>query len=387
MSKPVSRVSNAFVPGPLAEFAGGVRQWLLEQGYTPLTTVPQLQLMAHVSRWLDRGGLAAGRLAIGQAERFLAAHHAAGYQRPKSLAGLRPLLDYLGGLGVLPPEPPEPPPDGARALVSAFAEYLRAERGLAPVTVAAYSSRAGRFVARCAPDGDPGVITPADVMAAVLEEASGLSAGAGQHLAAALRAFLRYCHVQGLVAADVSAAAMAVTGRRTSLLPRGLDPGQVAALLGACDRGEPAGRRDYAVILLLARLGLRGGEADRLPLPADAGAAIAAWLRDGRPAVAFREVFTTVIAPVRPLTREAVGCIVRRTAVRAGLPAFGAHRLRHTAACAMVGARVPLAGIGQVLRHRNLTVTAGYARVDLARLRPLARPWPGASAAPEGEAR
>src|SRR5229473_522861 len=216
MSKPVSRVSNAFVPGPLAEFADGFRQWLLEQGYTPLTTVPQLQLMAHVSRWLDRGGLAAGRLAIGQAERFLAAHHAAGYQRPKSLAGLRPLLDYLGGLGVLPPEPPEPPPDGARALVSAFAEYLRAERGLAPVTVAAYSSRAGRFVARCAPDGDPGVITPA----------------------------------------DVSAAAMAVTGRRTSLLPRGLDPGQVAALLGACDRGEPAGRRDYAVILLLARLGL-----------------------------------------------------------------------------------------------------------------------------------
>src|SRR6266851_4186977 len=158
MSKPVSRVSNAFVPGPLAEFAGGFRQWLLEQGYTPLTTVPQLQLMAHVSRWLDRGGLAAGRLAIGQAERFLAAHHAAGYQRPKSLAGVRP------------PEPPEPPPDGARALVSAFAEYLRAERGLAPVTVAAYSSRAGRFVARCAPDGDPGVITPADVMAAVLEE-------------------------------------------------------------------------------------------------------------------------------------------------------------------------------------------------------------------------
>src|SRR6266849_2146519 len=173
----------------------------------------------------------------------------------------------------------------------------------------------------CAPDGDPGVITPADVMAAVLEEASGLSAGAGQHLAAALRAFLRYCHVQGLVAADVSAAAMAVTGRRTSLLPRGLDPGQVAALLGACDRGEPAGRRDYAVILLLARLGLRAGEAarlrlddigwrsaeievrgkggqlDRLPLPADAGAAIAAWLRDGRPAVAFREVFTLVMAP------------------------------------------------------------------------------------------
>jgi site-specific recombinase XerD len=407
MGKPVSRVANAFVPGPLAEFAGGFREWLLDQGYTPLTTVPQLQLMAHVSRWLDRERLVAGGLAGRPAERFLAAHHGAGHQRPKSVAGLRPLLDYLDGLGVLPPEPP---PDAARALVSAFAEYLRAERGLAPMTVAAYSSRAGRFVARCAPDGDPGVITPADVMAAVLAEASGLPAGAGQHLAAALRAFLRYCHVQGLVPADVSAAAMAVTGRRTSLLPRGLAPGQVAALLGACDQGEAAGRRDYPVILLLARLGLRAGEAarlrlddigwraaeievrgkggqrDRLPLPADAGAAVAAWLRDGRPAAGFREVFTTVIAPVRPLTREAVGCIVRRAAVRAGLPAFGVHRLRHTAACVMVGARVPLAGIGQVLRHRSLTVTAGYARVDLGRLRPLARPWPAAPAVQEGEA-
>ncbi len=264
MGKPVSRVVNAFVPGPLAEYAGGFRQWLLEQGYTPLTTVPQLQLMAHVSSWLDREGLAADSLGREQAGRFLADHHAAGHQRPKSLAGLRPLLGYLGGLRALPPEPPEPPPDAAAALISVFAEYLRAERGLAPMTVAAYSSRAARF------------------------------------LAAALRAFLRYCHVQGLVAADVSAAAMAVTGQWTLLLPRGLEPGQVTALLGACDRDEPEGRRDYAVILLLARLGLRAGEAarlrledidwrageigvrgkggqfDRLPLPADAGAAIAA---------------------------------------------------------------------------------------------------------------
>ncbi len=410
MGKPKSRVVNAFVPGPLEQHADGFRQWLLEQGYTPLTTVPQLQLMAHVSRWLDRETVAVAAFTGPEAERFLAAHHAAGHVAPKSPAGLRPLLGYLGGLGVLPPESPQPPPDAARALVSAFAEYLRAERGLAPMTIAAYSARVARFVARYVPDGDPGAIRPADVTAAVLADATGLSAGAGQHLAAALRAFLRYCHVQGLVCADVSAAAMAVTGRRTSMLPRGLAPGQVAVLLGACDRDEPAGRRDYAVIMLLARLGLRAGEAarlrlddiawrageievrgkggqrDLLPLPADAGAAVAAWLRDGRPAVPFREVFTTLIAPVRPLTREAVGCLVRRAAGRAGLDPFGAHRLRHTAACDMVAARVPLARIGDVLRHRSLTVTASYARVDLGRLRPLARPWP-VPAAPEGQAR
>jgi integrase len=154
--------------------------------------------------------------------------------------------------------------------------------------------------------------------------------------------------MQGLIASDVSAAAMAVTGRRVTMLPRGLEPGQVAALLAGCDRGRPDGRRDYAVILLLARLGLRAGETARLrlddinwrageigirgkggrhdvlPLPADAGAAIAAWLRDGRPAVAFREVFTSAHAPARPLAVSSAGRIVRhaaRTGCATRLPA------------------------------------------------------------------
>jgi integrase/recombinase XerD len=409
MGKPKSRVCNAFVPGPLGRYAPGFRAWLLDRGYTPLTTVPQLQLMAHVSRWLEREGLAAAGLTGQEAGRFLAARRAAWGRNPRHPSGLRPLLGYLGGLGVIPPEPPAPQ-DAASVLIGEFAEYLRSERGLAPVTVGAHSSRAARFLARYAPDGDPAVIAPGDVTSAVLADASGLSAGAGQHLACALRAFLRYCHVRGLVAADVSAAALAVTGRRTTMLPRGLEPGTVGALLAACDRGEPAGRRDYAVIVLLARLGLRAGEAARLrlddvswrageigirgkggrydvlPLPADAGAATAAWLRDGRPAVSFREVFTTLTAPTRPLTREAVGFIVRRTCARAGLEPFGPHRLRHSAACAMIGAKVPLAGIAQAMRHRSHGVTAIYARAGVDRLRPLARPWPGTPALPEGEA-
>lgn len=409
MGKPKSRVCNAFVPGPLEQYAPGFRAWLLARGYTPLTTVPQLQLMAHASRWLEREGLTAGGLTEERAGRFLAERRAAA-RWPGKLSGLRPLLDYLGGLGVLPPEPPEPPRDAAAVLISEFAEYLRSERGLAAMTIGAYSSRAARFLGRYAPDGDPAVIVPGDVTGAVLADASGLSAGAGQYLACALRAFLRYCHVRGLVTADVSAAALSVTGRRTTMLPRGLEPGQVEALLAACDRDEPAGRRDYAVILLLARLGLRageparlrlddinwrageigirgkGGQYDVLPLPADAGAAVAAWLRDGRPAVSFREVFTTVTAPTRPLTREAVGFIVRRTCARAGLEPFGPHRLRHSAACAMIGAKVPLAGIAQAMRHRSHGVTAIYARAGTDRLRPLARPWPGTPARPEGEA-
>jgi integrase/recombinase XerD len=145
MGKPKSRVVNAIVPGPLEQYAPGFRSWLLDKGYTPLGMVPKLQLMAHVSRWLEREGLTASGLTEQEAARFLAARHAAGTRWPKSLAGLRPLLDYLGGLGVLPPEPPAPPRDAAAVLIAEFTEYLRSERGLAPMTVAAYSSKAARF--------------------------------------------------------------------------------------------------------------------------------------------------------------------------------------------------------------------------------------------------
>ena len=213
MGKPKSRVGNPIVPGPLGQYAPGFRSWLLGNGYTPLGTVPKLQLMAHVSRWLEREGLTVSGLTGQEAGRFLAARHAAGTRWPKSTAGLRPLLCYLGGLGVLPPEPPAPPPDAAAVLIAEFTEYLRSERGLAPMTVGAYSSKAARFLARYAPGGDPAVITPGDVSAAVVAELSGgRSASAGQYFACSLRAFLRYCHVRGLVGADVSAAALGRSG-------------------------------------------------------------------------------------------------------------------------------------------------------------------------------
>src|SRR5260370_22963408 len=165
MGKPKSRVCNAFVPGPLEQYAPGFRSWLLDKGYTPLGTVPKLQLMAHVSRWLERGGLTVSGLTGQEAGPFLAARHAAGTRRPKSLAGLLPLLGYLGVLGVLPPEPPAPPPDAAAVLIAEFTEYLRSERGLAPMTVGADSSKAARVLARYAPRGEPAAITPRDVAA------------------------------------------------------------------------------------------------------------------------------------------------------------------------------------------------------------------------------
>jgi integrase len=178
---------------------------------------------------------------------------------------------------------------------------------------------------------------------------------------------------------------------------------QVRGLLDSCDRSRTAGRRNYAVLLLLARLGLRAGEVaalrlddidwragqfvvrgkgsrlERLPLPVDVGEAIAAYLEQGRPRTRRREVFLSLDASVRGLGYMAVSSVVRRACQRAGIPPQGAHRLRHTLAVDMMAAGASLPEIGQVLRHRTVSATAVYARVDLDRLRTIAQPWPAGS--------
>ena len=193
---------------------------------------------------------------------------------------------------------------------------------------------------------------------------------------------------------------------RLAGLPKALEPAQVAALLASCDPDIAAGRRDFAMLTMLARLGLRAGEvaaltledidwrageitvcgkgnrAGRLPLPADAGEAIAAYLRDGRPAPfeGDRRVFLRVRAPHRGLTTGGVTEAVFSAGRRAGIGPVHAHRLRHSAATAMLRAGAPLTEIGQVLRHRRLLSTAIYAKTDLTALRTLARPWPAGGA-------
>ncbi|MFI6497887.1 site-specific integrase [Nonomuraea typhae] len=402
MDGPKSKIEDVRVSGPLALFAGGFRVALLGAGFTPLSTVVQLRLMAHLSRWMDAAGLAAADLTADRTEEFLAARRAAGYRGLRTRRALAPLLGHLGAQDVLPPEEPLPPVTRAAALLAEFERYLLAERGLAAMTTEAYVRRARWFLESCAPDGDLSGITPADVTGAVLAECASKSVGAGQYYVASLRALLRFGHVQGLIGEDLSAAALSATGRRSSRLPNGITEDEGRRLLAACDRRRPVGLRDYAVLVTLLRLGLRAGEVaalrledldwragemvirgkgrreDQLPLPADVGEAIAAYLQRGRPAAASRAVFLTVTAPTRPLTRRSVGCLVRHASVRAGMIPIGPHRLRHTTACVMVAAKVPLSEIGQVLRHHSPGSTSNYARVDVDQLRALARPWPAA---------
>jgi integrase len=244
-------------------------------------------------------------------------------------------------------------------------------------------------------------LTAADVTGFVLAACPGRAVGSAKLIVCALRSLLRWLHLTGTVPMSLAGAVPSVAGRRLSGLPKGLEPGQLRRLLASCDRRTPTGLRDYAILLLLARLGLRAGEvarlglddldwrhgeigvlgkgnrAERLPLPAEVGAAIVGYLRRGRPDTAQgRSVFVRVHAPHRALTSGGVTMVVFDAAQRAGLGRMHAHRLRHTAATAMLRAGSPLAEVGQVLRHRSALTTAIYAKVDRDALAVLARPWP-----------
>lgn len=402
MARPMSRVTKVHVEGPLAPFTAAYRKRLQESGYTPLTIVNELRQVAHLSRWMAGAGLAPAELSVERLEEFLAPRRIEKGHRSCSFKGLVVLLEVLIEQEVLK-EASVPAASGHEVLLARFHTYLLSERGLAGCTTVAYVARARRFLGGLA-EGDLADLASGDVIRAVQHEAATVSVGSTQYFIAGLRSFLRFCFVDGLVDADLSAAALSVTGRRRSLLPKGISGVDAVSLLRSCDRRRSEGRRDYAVLLMLLRLGLRAGEVaglslddvdwrageivvrgkgrreDRLPLPVDVGGALVGYLQRGRPKTTRREVFLRSLAPVGPLGRGGVSSIVRRACRRAGIAPVGAHCLRHTLATTLVAAGVSLPEIGQVLRHRSTTSTAIYARVDLETLRGLAQPWPGGEA-------
>jgi site-specific recombinase XerD len=402
MAGATSRISRVLVTGPLAPFGEDYRRELRERGYTERSAVNEVRQVARFSRWLQAGELSVSDLSAGRVEEFLGWQRAVGRHRSQwSRPGLVCLLDVLRELGVLAAGEPVRADSPAEVLLAGFGRYLAAERGLAAGTVRGYVSHARRFL-----DGLPAGtglagVCARDVIEAVLRESAAVSVSATQFYVAGLRSFLRFCFIERQVPVDLSQAALPVTGRRRSSLPRGIAKADARALLDSCDRRSALGRRDYAMLVTLLRLGLRAGEVarlrlddidwragelvvrgkgarqDRLPLPAEVGRAIACYLRRGRPASGRREVFLQARAPFRPIAPGTVSSTVRRACRRAGVTEVGAHRLRHTVACEMVAAGVPLADIAQVLRHHSLQTTALYGRVDLDRLRALAAPWPG----------
>ncbi|HUH72464.1 MAG TPA: site-specific integrase [Mycobacterium sp.] len=283
-----------------------------------------------------------------------------------------------------------------------FRVWLGQERGLSPETVRCYGKQGRTFLGQLPRPLDISVqqLDSGQVVSVVVGYCRDRNTGSAKVMVTALRAFLRFLHVSGHTLTALVAAVAAVAGWRLASLPRGLDAAVVARLLECCDRTTIVGRRDYAMLTMLARLGLRGAEAtalklgdidwrsgeitvhgkgnrvDRLPVPVDVGEAIVAYLTNGRPTCGMRALFCTVGAPYRPLTAAAVRQVMARACQRAGQQRVGAHRLRHSLATDMLRAGASLPEVGQILRHRSELSTAIYAKVDENALRPLARPWP-----------
>jgi integrase/recombinase XerD len=385
----MSHPSRVKIIGPLVPYAAGFRAELESQGYRHHPVGDQLHVMAHLSRWLERHSVEVGELTPERVEEFLVARRAEGYTLWLSAKGVAPLAGYLRGLGVMPIPENVVAVTAAERCLESFRTYLVEERGLSAGTVIVDVRIAGLFLAT-RPADDLGLerLTPAEVVAFVKEQCEQRGAA---YVTAGLRAFLRFCHLSGRAPRSLVGAVPKVASWRLAGLPKAVDPEIVKALLTSCDRRSTYGRRDFAVLLLLSRLGLRAGEVtalrledidwrageilvrgkgpklEPLPLPADVGEAVAAWLKRGRPSCAAREVITRVRAPHGPLTSGGIAAIVEAACTRAAVAHLGPHRLRHTAATEMLRA-----GAG---------LTAIYAKVDRAGLRQLASPWP--AAAPE----
>lgn len=389
--------------GPLQPYGVGFEERLVGEGYSADSVSRMVRLMVHLSRWLDQRRLGSADLTSERARQFLRSRRAAGYAHPVSMAGLAPLLGYLRELGALSIAEPELGP--LDVLVRKYRTYLLDERGLSErASVPHYVEVARCFLVHRAVK-DPSelrLLTGGEVSGFLLAETRRCSIGTAKTIVTRLRAFLRYLEVAGLTANGLVGAVPSVASWQLTGVPQAITADEVSALLGSCDQSRPIGRRDFAILHVLARLGLRaaeaaalqltdidwrageisvqgkGGRQEVLPLPWDVGEAIAEWLEDGRSGSVDRAVFTRVLAPHRGLSDRAVSGVVRQACQRAGLAPMGSHRLRHTVATETLRAGGGMAEVAQLLRHRSLAATAIYAKVDRRALSVVAQPWPGA---------
>lgn len=392
--------------GPLGAYVDDLALQLSEEGYARASVRYALQLVADLGRWMARCKIVATQLISEHLDRYLDYRSRHRHCRPGDAAIVGRLLKLLREKGIVATATPiERTP--AQQLEEEFRQYLERERRLAPATVFLYLPFARRFLAECFADGELRLngLRASDVVRFVQQEAARLHhPKRAKLMTSALRSFLQYARYRGLINIDLRSSVPTVANWSMASLPRALSSDDVQCLLTHCDRHTATGCRNWAILLLLARLGLRAGEVvgltlddldwdrgelcirasggnfDRLPIPQDVGAALADYLRRLRPACSCRQVFVRMKAPHRGFASSVAICsIVRRALERAGLnPAHkGAHLLRHSVATHLLRQGASLAEIGELLRHRNQQTTMIYAKVDLDLLRPLALPWPG----------
>ena len=367
----------------------------------------RLRLVAKFDLWLLRRQQRLWRLDEQTVDRFLARLHR---KCPSHIRGapsaLRLLLQFLRDAGVVAPKPASIASSPAERLADEYRLFLREERGLDRATIYNYSRHIDRFLFEHYGVGRVNLrsIRAADITTFVREQAPRRGRGWAAQMVTGLRSFFRFARYRGRIATDLSAVVPPVANWALAGLPKHLPKGAVQRVLGACERSTVQGKRDYALLLLLARLGLRAGEIvalqlddidwanaelavrskkgagwAKLPLPVDVGRAVARYLAV-RPRSAYRNVFVRDYAPYTPFVASGpVSVLVRKAIERAGVKSArtGAHVFRHTLATEMLRRGASLDEIGRVLRHRDPDSTAIYAKVDLDALRQLALPWPG----------
>ena len=386
----------------LSSFAVALR----EDGYASVTMQSKLGLLFDFAHWLGRRGICVRELNECHAVAFVRRRQRKRRIHRGDRETLSQFLAHLRNCDVIPsPVRPVCANSPLADILSRYEKHLHCERGLAPATVVNYVPYARKFLVERFRTREMrlGDLRGVDISAFVLRHAHLMGCRRAQLMTTAFRSFFRFLFQSGELQVDLSAAVPTVADWRLSTIPKYLIPDEVERVVGSCDRQTSTGRRDYAILLLLARLGLRAGEVvalelddidwrvgeilvrgkgllhDRMPLPVDVGQALTSYLRMDRPACKTRRVFVCMKAPRSGFTGPStVTTIVRRALDRAGLnPVFkGAHLLRHSLATRMLRSGASMGEIGEVLRHRIPSTTEIYAKLDFEGLRSLAQPWP-----------
>jgi site-specific recombinase XerD len=399
------RTAKCSCVGPLAPHIDGFVLSLVREGYSAASAKEKRDLTIDLSRWMERHKIPLQKLDEKQLAIFRAnRRHRSSLQRRRDMCAAGQLLQYLRGLGCVTKRRAQIERTSLARLTNDFEQYLRSERGLSRSTLLDYPKIAGQFLKDRFGNKSVQVkqLQPSDVHRFIIRHLKTRSRGQAKRAVSALRSFLRFLRQRNNITIDLAAAVPGVADWRFSYLPRSIPQWQVERILASCDRKTPIGRRDYAILLLLARLGLRAGEVVKmtlddfdwkhgevlvhgkdqreaqLPLPKDVGAALVSYLRHARPDCSTRRVFIRARAPRRSLNAASIGDVVHRALQRAGLnPGLkGSHLLRHSLATNLQSRGATLTEIGQLLRHTDLTTTQIYAKVDIGALRAIALPWP-----------
>lgn len=387
----------------LSEYKAGFYAHLLNLGYSGSAATKHRALLGEFAGWAESRGIPVEDLAAIDAGAFFDGRNAGAYKSLRTPRSLEPLFVYLRQAGAVASLTPQRPSGALEIFLGRYLAFLTTERGLTSGTTAMYVRVARRLGAELfvAGDLDWHSLRAGDVIGFAGRTCAAHGVSWARQIVSALRCLLRYLQLEGLSDFALDHAVLAVAGVSPPP-PSGIGRADAEALLLSCDRQSPLGRRDYAILMLLCRLGLRGGEAigltlddidwraaeivvvgkggrrDRLPLQAEVGDALAGYLHHGRPQVNDdRAVFLRHCAPIRGLRATgSIRSILERACARAGIAYVNPHRLRHTVATEMLRAGVALRDIGQVLGHQTIAATAVYAKVDLETLRAVTRGWP-----------